>query len=125
MTIQDAIELVDRLKPNQYPETLKIQWLSKLDGQIFDEVFAAHEGSAIESFAGYNEDTPQDTELLVPHPFDTDLYSYYLQAAIDRENAETTKYNQSITLYNNAYLTFQNWYNRTHMPRRRGLRFRF
>ena len=41
------------------------------------------------------------------------------------ENGETGKYNQSITLYNNAFLTFQNWYNRTHIPLPSATRFKF
>ena len=124
MTIAEAITLVDKLKPNQYPETLKVKWLSKLDGQIFKEVFSTHEGNPLTAFNGYDE-APQDTELLVPYPYDEDIYNYFLQAQIDKENGEITKYNQSITLYNNAFLAFQNWYNRTHLPLPKGTRFRF
>ena len=115
MTIAEAISIVDKLKPNQYAESFKIKWLSKLDGQIFKEVFQTHADSPIESFEGY-DNSSTDTELLVPYPFDEDIYNYFLQAQIDKENGETAKYNQSITLYNNAFLTFQNWYNRTHLP---------
>ena len=44
---------------------------------------------------------------------------------IDKENGETAKYNQSITLYNNAFHAFQAWYNRTHLPIPTGQRFLF
>jgi hypothetical protein len=115
MTIEQAISLVDKLKPNQYLPVLKIKWLSKLDGQIFKEVFATHEDNPIIAFDGYTEDD-KEKELLVPYPFDEDIYNYFLQAQIDKENGETAKYNQSITLYNNAFLAFQNYWNRTHMP---------
>lgn len=125
MTISEAINHVDSLKPNQYPEIVKQSWLSKLDGMIFKEVFLTHEASPIESFDGYNADTPMNTELLVPYPYDEDIYNYFLQSQIDKENGETAKYNQSITLYNNAFLSFQNWYNRTHVPIPKGLRFKF
>lgn len=124
MTIAEAISIVDKLKPNQYAESFKINWLSKLDGQIFKEVFQTHAGSPIESFDGYDADS-QNTELLVPYPYDEDIYNYFLQAQIDKENGETAKYNQSITLYNNAFLTFQNWYNRTHLPLPSTTRFKF
>lgn len=124
MTVSEAVSLVDKLKPNQFPENIKISWLSKLDGQIFKEVFQTHEGSAIESFSGYGE-TSQDEELLVPYPYDEDIYNYFLQAQMDKENGETARYNQTITLYNNAFLAFQNWYNRTHMPIAKGNRFIF
>lgn len=124
MTIKEAIDLVDKLKPNQYPFTLKAKWLSKLDGMLFREVFMTHEGCPMEVFAGY-DDAPSEQELLVPYPYDEDVYNYFLQAQIDKENGETGKYNQSITLYNTACFNFQSWYNRTHKPLSGGSRFRF
>lgn len=125
MTIAEAIDHVDRLKPNQYAQSFKIKWLSKLDGQIYREIFATHEGSTMESFGGYDETTPEDTELLVPFPYDEDIYNYFLQSQIDKENCETARYNQTITLYNNAYMVFWNWYNSTHTPIPRSQRFKF
>ena len=35
MTIREAIELVDRLKPNQYGSADKLRWLSELDGAVW------------------------------------------------------------------------------------------
>ena len=124
MTIAEAISLVDKLKPNQYTEDMKKKWLSKLDGLVFKEVFQTHEDNPIESFEGY-EAAGMETELLIPYPYDEDIYNYFLQASMDKENGETAKYNQSITLYNNAFLTFQNFYNRTHKPISSGPRFIF
>lgn len=124
MNISDAIYLVDKLKPNQYSTDIKTGWLSKLDGQIFKEVFLTHADSPIESFDGYDGSNPEQ-ELLVPYPYDEDIYNYFLQAQIDKENGETAKYNQSITLYNNAFHAFQAWYNRTHLPIPTGQRFLF
>lgn len=121
MTISEAITLVDKLKPNQYSEEVKIKWLSKLDGQIFREIFQTHEESPIDSFDGYDESAGAvgATELLVPYPYDEDIYNYFLQAQMDKENGETFKYNQSITMYNNAFLTFQSYWTRTRMPKPR------
>lgn len=124
MTIAEAISLVDKLKPNQYTEAMKIAWLSKLDGLVFKEIFQTHAGNPIENFEGY-EKAGMDTELLIPYPYDEDIYNYFLQANMDKENGETAKYNQSITLYNNAFLAFQNYYNRTHLPIGGGSRFVF
>jgi hypothetical protein len=117
--------MVDRLKPNQYPGPLKVKWLSNLDGQIFREVVMTHEDAAIDSFEGYDHNTSVDTELLVDDPFCHDIYNYYLQAQIDKENGEILKYNQSITMYNSAFLAYQNWYNVNHMPIHAGRRFLF
>jgi len=115
MTINEAVELVDRMKPNQYDHETKVKWLSKLDGMIFREVITTHYGNTMESFDGYDEAYP-DVVLLVPYPYDEDVYNYFLQSQIDKENGEMTKYNQSITMYNNAFKIFQDWYNRTHLP---------
>ena len=119
MTIQEAIRLVDKLKPNQYDAQTKRSWLSKLDGMIWKELFLTHYGLTPEQvqagFPGYDE-ADMDTELLVPYPYCEDVYNYYLQSMVDRENMEIAKYNQSAAMYNNAYKSFVDYYNRTHRP---------
>lgn len=125
MTINEAIELVDALRPNQYEREMKIRWLSKLDGNVFLEVFATHAGTPLNSFDGYTADTDGDTQLLIPFPYDEDIYNYFLQAQIDKENGEVSKYNQSITMYNTVYEAFQVWWHKTHMPLAQRPRFRF
>lgn len=115
MKVREAIELADTMRPNQFDESVKIKWLSKLDGMLFEEIFKTHEGCPAESFAPYTE-LDGEKELLVPPPYDQDVYNYFLQAQMDAENGEMNKYNQSITLYNNATKLFVDWYNRTHMP---------
>ena len=42
MTIQSAIDRVDRMKPNSIAPEEKINWLSKLDQMIWNEVFTKH-----------------------------------------------------------------------------------
>lgn len=106
--------MVDRLKPNQYDFNTKVGWLSKLDGMIFKEVIQTHIGFHPPFFKGYENAVP-DTELIVPYPYDEDVYNYFLQSQIDKENGEIGKYNQSATLYNNAYKSFCDYWNRTHM----------
>lgn len=115
MTILQAITMIDRLRPNQYSAAEKIGWLSRLDGKLYNEVILSHEGTR-DSFSGYSEDTDTDTQLLVTAPYDEDIYIHYLEARIDQANGETAKYNQSISLYNNACLTWMQWYNRNNAP---------
>lgn len=116
MTISEAIAMVDKLKPNQYDSAQKIAWLSQLDGKIFLELFKTHEEPAIEAFTGYADDVDPSTQLLVEFPFDQDVYNYYLQSMIDRENGEIAKFNQSASLFNEAYKSYSWWYNRNHVP---------
>lgn len=123
MTISDAITMVDALRPNQYSQDMKIRWLSRLDGMIWQEVIRTHEGGA-ETFDGYSSEELESKEMLVAAPYDEDVYNNYLQAMIDRENGEAGKYSQSITLFNAAFVRWRNWYNREHMARDAGT-FRF
>ena len=37
MTVNKAVELVDKLKPNAYEKADKVRWLSELEGQITEE----------------------------------------------------------------------------------------
>lgn len=125
MTINEAIALVDQLRPNSYTNENKISWLSKLDGRIFTELYKTHEDCPSDSFAGYDSDTDGSTELLVPYPYAEDIYNYFLQAQIDKENGETMRYNGSITMYNSAFAAYAAAYNRDHAPIPVGTRFRF
>lgn len=115
MTIHDAIARVDALKPNRFKEGQKIAWLGNLEGQIINELVLthAHPGMTVNLVFDENMDTSQN--LIVPHPYD-EVYILYLQSQIDLNNMEIAKYNNSKTLYNNAYQTLVDYWNRTHMP---------
>lgn len=115
MTINEAITYVDNIKPNTFALAEKIRWLSNLDGIFKHEVIDTHEGGEEVFFEGYTEDTPLDTELIAPHPYD-EVYLRHLEAQIDYHNGENRRFNNSIALYNAAFLNFKNWYNRTHKP---------
>ncbi len=118
MTIIEVINQIDALKPNTYSPENKIKWLSNLDGIIKREIIDTHEGAEAVVFNGYNEETPHETILLVPAPYD-DIYIKWLEAQIDYANAEYGKYANSMIMYNNAYATFASWYNRNNMPKGR------
>ena len=117
MTIEQAIFLVDELKPNQIEKARKIEWLAHLDGRIYQEVICCHEGKESAAvFIPYTQETPPDTELLVKAPFD-ELYRFYLEMHIDLANQEYDKYNNSAQLYANALSQYKRWYHREHRPR--------
>lgn len=125
MTMQEAIDRIDALKPNMYPPERKKAWLSDLDRMVWQEIYLTHEGVAPESrFDGYDQDTDPGTELLVPEPY-TDVYHHYMATMMDLANAESDKYAQDRALFNAAYQTFGDFWRRTHMPiiRRRHIRF--
>lgn len=118
MTLAEAIQRCDTLKPNSYTAPEKIEWLSRLDGRVKIEIIDTHEVLENEDvvFEGYTEDTDLlKTVLLVPSPYD-ELYLYWLQAQIDYNNGEINKYNNNISMFNSAYSDYAAYYNRTHMP---------
>ena len=118
MTVHEAISGIDGLWPNQYTDAQKLGWLNALDGMIFLELLCTHEGGP-ERFTPYTS-ASAGTELLVPPPYDGELYMNYLQSCIDRHNGETGRYNVSASLYNAAMQRFEDYWNRTHRPMRRG-----
>ena len=115
MKITDAITRIDELKHNTFSKGEKIAWLSQLDGSIKKLIIDTHAGGEDIPFAGYTEDTEDNTELLAAAPFD-DIYLYWLEAQIDYYNGEFGKYNNSAARYNQRYEALADHYNRTHKP---------
>ena len=124
MTIAEVISKVDALKPNTYSMEDKIEWLSTLDARVKTQIIDAHEGNAPVFFYGYDSTSDQNTELLVPSPFD-EMYLRWLEAMIDYHNSDDDRYNNAIILFNNAYEGYNKHYTRTQMPLSRGKRFNF
>ena len=124
MTIMDAINRIDAIKPNGYSQAEKTMWLSNLDTMIHTKIIDTHESheEVDIDFDGYNEGTSLTTELLVPAPYD-EVYIYWLESKIDYWNGETNKYNNSIEMFNTAYSEFERYHNRTHMPK--GKKFKY
>ena len=122
MTIIEAINRIDSLKPNNYTQEEKIAWLSTLDGNIKKEIIDTHEGAENVTFNGYDAETALDTVLLVPAPYD-DVYIKWLEAQIDYVNGETKRYTNSMIMYNTALSAFARYYNRNYMPK--GHQFKF
>ena len=124
MTIIEAINKIDSLKYNTYSQEDKVDWLSRLDWMVKRQIVDTHEGGQTVFFTGYDADTDLHTVLLIPAPFD-EIYLRWLEAQIDYTNGEMDKYNASIIMYNTAYEAFENYYNRNHMPVKKGKRFIF
>ena len=99
------------------------------DGEINEEDIAL-----IKVFAGKNavpsekEFTASDVDgdgkrhLTAPAPYD-EVYLRWLEAQIDYANGEIERYNNSITAFNHAYSAFERYYNRTHLPIRKKMKY--
>lgn len=124
MTIAEVISKVDTLKPNTFATEYKIEWLSTLDARVKSKIIDTHESTHPFHFYGYDSLCDQETELLVPAPYD-EMYLRWLEAMIDYHNSDDERYNNAITLFDNVYKDYKEHYTRTHMPISKGNRFTF
>jgi hypothetical protein len=124
MTIAEVISQVGALKPNTYTPEDKIGWLSSLDARVKSQIIDAHVCNEPIYFYGYDSIADQETELLVPAPYD-EMYLRWLEAMIDYHNSEDDRYNNAIMLFNNAYDGYKKHYTRTHTPLSHGKQFIF
>ena len=143
MRASELISQYNNERPNKVSDAVKLRWLMNVDRMIMNEVILTHEiGKDLEDkvnvieegtegyavfdgvvvhpkkrvdaeawFDGWDE----QSELLAPEPY-TELYLRYLDQRIAMNNNETARYNYVSKLYNDAYISYQAWYNRTHMP---------
>ncbi len=130
MKLTELINKVDTLRANQIPDDVKRGWLSDIELMLIDETILTHElpqwVAENETYQKYAEksirgpifDENTDVELIVPAPYD-DLYYWWLVSKIDLIEGNTERYENDFRLYNNACLTYKDWYNRTYMPARR------
>lgn len=115
MNITRAVNITDRLKPNSFSLDEKVKWLNDIDSQIYKEIVLTHEGAEGIQPPAYTCRDSMDKVLIAPSPYD-DLYIKYLCSQIDYYNNELARYNNSAMMFNVAYMSFYNYYNRTHTP---------
>jgi len=117
VTIDEAIETLDRLVVNQLPRSDKVRWLSRLDSWLFDTVTATHQvPEAPSAFEPYDDNTPGDRELLAPLPCE-ELYRWYLELQVHSANGESGRYNEAAAKYNAALQEYLNAMNRAYPPK--------
>ena len=119
MTAATVISRVDDLSPNYYTAAQKLSWLASLDGKIYEEVILPHEDADDVDYdpTDYSANT---VDLIVHPPYGEDLYCHYLCSRIAEANSEIAKYDQFATLFNADYTEWTGWYNRHHMPLKKG-----
>ena len=116
MKIQHAIDQTDKLRPNYMERQMKVAYLQELDHMIYTEVLLKHKHEPEEEVPpDYSGDRAGETVLLVPEPY-SDVYIHWLTSKIDLMNQEVDKYNNDTALFQAAYGTMCDWWNRTRMP---------
>ncbi len=115
MTLKKAIARFDTLYPNDIAYEQKVEWISELDGMVYEEIISLHENSMPTAFTGYILETPGDTDLLVPFPYDK-MYVEYLSAKTELVRGNVQRYNNAFGVFAASFDTFAAEYNRTHTP---------
>lgn len=116
MTLQEALDLTDEMKPNMMSRKLKIKYLQEIEQLIWAEIVLKHEHTAeTEVKPAYTEDTDPGTALAVPDPYSM-VYVYWLMTKIDMMNQEDGRYNVDRAHFENAYQTMSDWWTRTFLP---------
>lgn len=118
MTVQECIDKYNEERPNQLADELKMRWLKTLELLLMNEVIMTHEGADryLYRLSPDNDDGfDGDSELIVQEPY-TDVYFYYMDMRAAANANDTKRYNMAASLYNNALVTYHQWYNRTRKP---------
>ena len=111
MTVNELIEKVDRLRPNQIAGEDKLAWIVQLENLIWREIIRTHEGGEEMEFS----EPDGDSQLTAPSAFE-ELYRYWLEGHIAYANDEIERYNNAAQAFGNSFADFRDWYNREHMP---------
>ena len=104
MTISEAIQKADELRPNPISAETKTGWLNELNAQV-SEYLGVDMPPALSTNSG--------TQLLMPYPYDS-IYTYYLCAMIDNAQEEFPLFNNDMMLYNSAIHEALAWWRRHH-----------
>lgn len=111
MTATDIIERTDVLFPNVFPFPMKARWLFRLDKEISLD-FLSRYGE--EKELPESEMQSPQRELLLGEEF-SDIYISYLTMKMELHSGNITGYLNCASLYNSAYLSFMEYFNRTHL----------
>lgn len=115
MKVKDVLNYVTETRHDQYGEDIKMDWLNKVEAQVYLDILSRARGYQGE-LPYYKWDEDADTELLVPHPYD-ELYVHYIEAMIDYTNGEFARYNNSLAVFEDSWNDFAAYYRRTHFPK--------
>lgn len=107
MTIQNCMDLVDAMMPNQLRSLVKLRLLGEIEGKVKVELY----GEDPDELIPFDEDTPTGTELCVPHPYDQ-LYLLYMMSMMDYLNGDAARYENGAAMFNLAYQNYGKWLKR-------------
>lgn len=114
MTIREAIDRADRLRPNMHEMKDKMAWLTNVERLVAD-FMNRHEDVKVE-LPVYTEASDMDTQLLLQHE-DAEIYVTWLMMKYDLHNGDYESYNNMAMAYNDQMKAWEAEYRRMHRPR--------
>ena len=111
MTIAKVLAAADAVKPNAFPEEVKLQWINEAEGMVQTDIMLR----AVDDVVVYEWPKDENTELLVRPPHDK-IYLAYLIAMIDFTNGEYNKYANTVQMFNSHLSEYAAWFQRTYRP---------
>ncbi len=115
MKIGQLLSTIDKIKPNTIESEDKFEWINEIEGLIYNNIFAKAADTSF-NFTPYDFEKDQDTDILVPAPYEA-MYIHYLSAKIDFWEGDINSYNNNMSLYNELYDNFAAFYRRNNMPK--------
>lgn len=121
MTVAEIINKYKRQNEDDINMEELIEWVETLDRLIYEEIIMTHEG--FEKYLPTSEDDTEDyfadygllSEVIADMPYHN-IYIYYIDMRWYQLNKETNNYNAAVTMFEDAYRTYANYYNRHHKP---------
>lgn len=107
MTVETCMRLVDGMRPNGFSEAVKRRFLGAVEGKVRVELL----GEEPDTVPVMDENTPADTELTAPTPFDQ-LYLLYVMAMMDHVEGDTARYENTAILFNAVFQSYGKWLKR-------------
>ena len=110
MTVKALLDRADTIFPNVCPFALKSFWLYELDKQIYTDFLEPY---GIFADPESEDSSCADRELLIADGF-SGVYLYYVFMQLELMSGNITGYQNQAGLFNRAYMSFMNFFNRNH-----------
>ena len=104
-----AISMADEIRDNVFSNAIKTAWINELEATIQVELLGINKDDIVQ----YVYVVDSETELIANPPYDR-IYQLYLYAMIEFAQKEYSDYQNSMNLFNAAYLDYCKWYQRTY-----------
>lgn len=103
MYLQDLINWIDRMKPNnRFTAQEKVEWVNEVETRVQQEAFLRPPEIV------YDWETDKETVLLLSAPHDS-IYKHHLRAQLSYANEEYDIYQNEMEMFNKCWSAFMLW----------------